>query len=43
MVTIAIAWIAYRPLLAGVLIVVAVGAVIAMKIMPRRSVSLAHA
>lgn len=43
MVTIAIAWIAYRPLLAGILIVVAVGAVIAMKIMPRRSVSLAHA
>ena len=41
--TIAIAWIVYRPLLAGILIVVAVGAVLAMKFMPRRNVSLARA
>jgi hypothetical protein len=41
--TIAVAWIAYRPLLAGVLITVAVVAIVAMKFMPRRSVNLAHA
>jgi hypothetical protein len=41
--TIAVAWIAYRPLLAGVLITVAVVAIVAMKFMPRRNVSLAHA
>lgn len=43
MITIAVAWIAYRPLLAGVLIAVALGAVVTMKFMPRRNVSLAHA
>ncbi len=44
LITIAIAWIAYRPLLAGGLIAVAVIAVVAMKFMPRRHVNnLAHA
>ena len=43
LITIAVAWIAYRPLLAGVLIAVAVAAIVAMKFMPRRNVSLAHA
>lgn len=43
MITIAVAWITYRPLLAGILIAVALGAIIAMKFMPRRTVSLAHA
>ena len=41
--TIAVAWIAYRPLLAGILITVAVVAIVAMKFVPRRSTSLAHA
>ncbi len=36
MLTIAMAWIAYRPLLAGSLIAAAVMAVVAMKFMPRR-------
>ncbi len=43
LITIAIAWIAYRPLLAGILITVAVVAIVAMKFMPRRNMSLAHA
>ncbi|NOQ16021.1 MAG: hypothetical protein GQ581_03085 [Methyloprofundus sp.] len=36
MVTIALAWVAYRPLLAGGLIAVAVISIVAMKYMPRR-------
>lgn len=43
MLTIAVAWIAYRPLLAGILIAVAVISVVAMKFMPRRHTSPAHA
>ncbi len=42
MLTIAIAWIAYRPLLAGSLIAIAVICVVSMKFMPRRHTSLAH-
>ncbi len=38
MLTIALAWIAYRPLLAGGLIVVAVFALVAMKFMPRKKI-----
>jgi len=39
MITIALAWIAYRPLLAGGLIAVAVLAIVAMKFMPRKHLS----
>jgi hypothetical protein len=41
--TIAVAWIAYRPLLAGILIAIAVVSVVAMKFMPRHTANLAHA
>jgi hypothetical protein len=37
MLTIAFAWIAYRPLLAGGLIAIAVIAIVAMKFMPRKN------
>lgn len=43
MLTIAMAWIAYRPLLAGALITVAVLAIVAMKFMPRKSMAPAQA
>jgi hypothetical protein len=43
MMVIAVAWIAYRPLLAGGLLTVAVLAVVAMKFMPRRDSHVAHA
>jgi len=39
MITIALAWIAYRPLLAGGLITVAILAIVAMKFMPRKSMA----
>jgi hypothetical protein len=42
MLTIAIAWIAYRPLLAGILIIAAVGAVVVIKFVSRHNVRLAH-
>jgi hypothetical protein len=43
MLVIAVAWIAYRPLLAGILIAIAIGSVVAMKFMPRHSTNPAHA
>jgi hypothetical protein len=43
MLIIAVAWIFVRPLLAGILIAVAVVAVIAMKFMPRHQVKIAQA
>lgn len=43
MLTIALAWIAYRPFLAGGLIAVAVIAIVAMKFMPRKSMAPAEA
>lgn len=39
MITVALAWIAYRPLLAGALIAIAAVAIIAMKFMPRRNLA----
>ncbi len=43
MLTIALAWIAYRPFLAGGLIAVAVIAIVAMKFMPRKNMAPAEA
>ncbi len=42
MIVIAVAWIAYRPLLAGSLLAIAVFSLVAMKFMPRRDQSMAH-
>jgi hypothetical protein len=42
MLTIAIAWIAYRPLLAGILVAVAVISLVAMKFASRSNVNISH-